>query len=191
MTRGREDIVEKTLRHMTENLNGAYNAMHPEGHPNAGDHCTNSGTCILVCCYINALGKILSRGGPPEGTRRRDFIRFREFLKRCMNDFLVESNMRRFPRTPRGRTSGVEWLHEVYRYGFVHAFRPSSPHVKWGRFRRKGKPVSRYWFERKGRIVLNIDGLVGGFFRGMDKFRLLVAADNDLRTHFKDYILAE
>lgn len=64
MTRGREDIVEKTLRHMTENLNGAYNAMHPEGHPNAGDHCTNSGTCILVCCYINALGKILSRGGP-------------------------------------------------------------------------------------------------------------------------------
>ena len=62
MTTAHEHIVERSLRWMTENLMGAYNATHPPGHPHAGNHCTNSGTCILVCCYINAMGKVLLEG---------------------------------------------------------------------------------------------------------------------------------
>jgi hypothetical protein len=133
MSKAHEDIVDRTLRWMTENLLGAYNATHPQGHPQAGKHCTNSGTCILVCCYINALGKVLLEGGPPKNTPRRDFVRFSEFLQRCMSDFLVESSGKCFPLTPKERIGGDEWLYEVFRCGFVHGFLPSSPHAAWGR----------------------------------------------------------
>jgi hypothetical protein len=186
MTRAHEDIVEQTLRWMTENLMGAYNATHPPGHPHAGDHCTNSGTCILVCCYINALGKVLLKGGPPNKTLRRDFVRFREFLQLCMRDFLSESSARGLPSTPRGRSGGDEWLYEVFRCGFVHGFYPRT-NVAWGR--RPG--LNKYWFETRSRLTLNIDELVRGFERGIAEFRRLVAADPDLRSRFKEYVLAE
>jgi hypothetical protein len=141
MTTTREDTVEKTLRWMSENLNGAYTAVHPQDHRYAGKHCTNSGTCVLVCCYINALGKVLLRGGPPRGRPRRDFARFREFLAFCMNDFLTESRTRSLTNTPRGNCGGDEWLYEVYRCGFVHGFYPGAD-VAWGRAR----DYKRYWF---------------------------------------------
>ena len=186
MTKANEDIVERTLRWMTENLTGAYNATHPPEHPRAGTHCTNSGTCILVCCYINALGKVLLKGGPSQGTRRRDFLRFHEFLQRCMSDFMAESSGRRFPSTPDDKNSGDEWLYEVFRCGFVHGFLPRSSNAAWGRVR-----GNRYWYEWRSHITLNIDGLVKGFLRGIEEFRSLVAADDDLRTRFKEYILAK
>lgn len=186
MTRAHEDIVNRTLRWMTENLMGAYNATHPQGHPHAGNHCTNSGTCILVCCYINALGKVLLKGGPPNKSPRRDFARFREFLRRCMSDFLAESSGRPFPSTPAGRSGGDEWLYEVFRCGFVHGFYPRSTNAAWGRHL-----GNKYWSEKGSRITLNIDELVRGFERGIGEFRRLVAADDDLRTRFKEYILAK
>lgn len=108
MTRSREDAVERTLRHMTENLTGAYNAQPPAGHPSAGHHCATSGTCILVCCYINALGNVLLKGGP-SSSRRRDFERFHELLRVCMSDFMAESTANLLSRLRRGRlavTSG-------------------------------------------------------------------------------------
>jgi len=117
MTKAKEDAVERTLRWMTENLNGAYMAKHPEGHPNAGYHCTNSGTCIIVCCYINALGKVLLKGGPPKRSPRRDFERFRKFLKFCMSDFLSESDAMGLPPMPKGRSGGDEWLYDGH---FAH-----------------------------------------------------------------------
>jgi hypothetical protein len=184
MSKAKEHVVEKTLRWMTENLRGAYNAKHPPGHPKAGNHCVNSGTCILVCCYINALGKILLKGGPTS-KRDRDFMRFREFLQRCMRDFLNESNTRGLPSTPGGRSGGDGWLYEVFRCGFVHSFYPST-NVAWGRNPRSKK----YWFDHRGRLTLNIDELVRGFERGLVEFRSLIAADIDLRTRFKEYILA-
>ena len=92
MTNHKEDAMDRTLRWMIENINGAYTARHPEGHPHAGDHCTNSGTCIIVCSYINDLGKVLLKGGPPKRSPRRDFKRFQAFLQSCMKDFLSESD---------------------------------------------------------------------------------------------------
>lgn len=178
MTKVREDVVVKTLRWMTENLNGAYTAVHPPGHEHAGKHCTNSGTCILVCCYINALGKVLLKGGG------RDFTRFREFLRLCMSDFVTESSARVFPLTPKGRSGGDEWLYEVYRCGFVHGFYPGA-NVAWGRARNHKK----YWFVKNRRLTLNIDELVRGFERGLVEFQRLVAADADLRSRFKEYIV--
>lgn len=190
MTKAREDTLERTLRWMTENLNGAYMAQHPEGHPRVGYHCTNSGTCILVCCYINALGKVLLKGGPPKGGPLRhprpDFARFREFLRLCMSDFLSESSAIGLPSTPRGRTGGDEWLYEVFRCGFIHGY--PSANVAWGRNPRRHK---YFWFDSHRRLTLNIDELVRGFERGVGEFRRLVEADNDLQTRFKEYILAE
>ena len=187
MTEAREDPVERTLRWMTETVEGAYNARHPQGHPKAGTHCVNSGTCILVFCYINALGKVLLTGGPPKrGPSRHprpDFARFQEFLRLCMGDFLRESSAKGLPPTPRGHMGGDEWLYE-FRCGFVHGY-PSAK-VAWGR--RRG---NKYWSDYQGRLMLNIDGLVRGFLRGIDEFRKLVAADAELRSKFTKSIVAE
>ncbi len=189
MTMVREDTVERTLRWMTENLMGAYNATHPPGHPHAGDHCTNSGTCILVCCYINALGKVLLKGGPLKRGRLRhprpDFARFREFLRLCMSDFLSESCATGLPPTPRGQIGGDEWLYEVFRCGFIHGY--PSANVAWGRNPRRNE----YWWNYRGRLTLNIDELVRGFQRGIVEFRRLVHADPELRSQFKEYIVAD
>lgn len=182
MTKSKEDAMERTLRWMTENLNGAYMARHPEGHRNAGDHCTNSGTCIIACCYINGLGKVLLKGGPPKGSPRRDFKRFQAFLRFCMNDFLSESDAMRLPPTPKNRSGGDEWLYEVFRCGFVHGY-PAN--VAWGR----NPSLNNYWFKNKGRLTLNIDEIVRGFQRGIEEFRKLEATDTELRSRFMEYIV--
>lgn len=172
---------------MRENLGGANNARHPAGHPHAGDHCTNSGTCLIACCYINALGKVLLRGGPPKG--RRDFVRFKAFLSVCMSDFVLESAGRTWPPTPKGRPGdGVEWLYEVYRCGFVHQAHPDKSVAKWGRFH---PPPTRYWVDRRGHVVLNIDELAAGFERGLQAFEALARREPDLRIQFGEYLEAE
>jgi hypothetical protein len=184
--KGREDIVDRTLRGMTENPNGAYIAKYPPGHPKAGYHCTNSGTCILVCCYINALGKVLLKGGPPKRKGiRRDLMRFSEFRRLCMSDCLSESSTRGLPPTPNGKSGGDGWLYEVYRCGFIHGFYPSA-NVAWGR----NPNVKKYWFKQKSQLVLNIDELVRGFQRGLLEFQRHVSADADLRSRFTEYIIA-
>jgi hypothetical protein len=187
MTKAKEDECDRKLRWMTENLNGAYAAKHPEGHKNAGKHCTNSGTCIILFCYINALGKVLLKGGPHKngssGFRRRDFERFQKFLQLCMNDFLIESDSMELGQTPKGKSGGDEWLYEVFRCGFVHGY--PAANVAWAR----KYNCKKYWFESKGRLTLNIDELVRGFLRGIVEFRRLVDSDTDLRSRFKEYIV--
>ncbi len=186
MTKAKEDGCERTLRWMTENLNGAYAAKHPEGHPKAGQHCTNSGTCIIVCCYINALGKVLLKGGPPKkgssGFGRRDFERFQIFLRLCMTDFLIESDSMELGQTPKGKSGGDEWLYEVYRCGFVHGY-PAN--VAWGH----KYNIKKYWYKSNGVLTLNIDELVRGFHRGIVEFRRLVDSETDLRSQFMEYIV--
>lgn len=189
MRKVREDAIEQRLRWMTENLNGAYMARHPEGHLGAGEFCTNSGTCIIVCCYINALGKVLLKGGPPKRGRskhpRPDFARFQEFLRLCMSDFWDESSARSWPTTPRGRIGGDEWLYEVFRCGFIHGYPRGN--VAWGRDPRRNK----YWLNHRGRLMLNIDEMVRGFQRGIEQFRRLADADSELRSRFMEYIVAD
>lgn len=187
MTKAKEDAMEQRLRWMEENVNGAYNAKHPEGHSSAGKHCTNSGTCIIVCCYINGLGKVLLKGGPPRGTASRDFPRFQEFLKQCMNDFISQSTTMSLPPTPRGRSGGDGWLYEIYRCGFVHGY--PGPIAAWGRF--SPPRFKKYLYHRNGGLFLNIDALVRGFYRGIEEFRRLAASDDDLRTRFMEYIIAD
>lgn len=185
MVKKREDLMDKTLRWMGDNLRGAYAAKYVSGHPKEGQFCVNSGTCILVCCYINALGKVLLKGGPIS-RKERDFKRFREFLYRCMSDFLDESSRKILPPTPIGRSSGGDkWLYEVFRCGFIHSFYPGTVGA-WSR-----RPnLNEYWFQAGPRMALNIDELVQGFERGVKEFRRLATADPDLRTNFKRYIIA-
>jgi hypothetical protein len=179
MAESNEDLMDRTLRWMGDNLEGAYNAKYPPGHPKEGDHCVNSGTCILVCCYINALGKVLLKGGPAPNSRRRDFQRFREFLRRCMPDFLSESSKKALPK------SGDEWLYEVFRCGFIHNYYPGTD----GAWSRRPK-LKEYWFQADSREALNVDELVRGFVRGIKEFRQVVEADPDLRSNFQKYLLA-
>lgn len=181
MAKTSEDPLDKMIRWMTENLNGAYTAVHPKGHPHEDDHCTNSGTCILAFCYINSLGKILLRGGG------KDFDRFNTFLRLCMSDFVSESNARGLSSTPTARKSGGDgWLYEVFRCGFVHAFYPSSKDVAWGR----NPHSNKYWFTDKKRLTLNIDQLVRGFLKGTEEFKRRLREDPDLQSRFKEHLLA-
>jgi len=179
----------RTLRWMRENLDGAYNARHPAGHPHAGDHCTNSGTCLIACCYMNALGKVLLKGSPAKGPGvRRDFLRFREFVSVCMGDLVEESAKWTWPRSAKGTPrDGIEWLYEVYRCAFVHQAHPVGGIAKW----RRVQGSTRYWFDHKGSAGLNIEGLVPGFFRGLDVFEARAAQDQDLQLRFADYLEAE
>src|SRR5687767_3586737 len=89
-----EDLMERTLRWMGENLGGAHRATHPPEHRAAGTPCTNSGTGIIVCCYIDALGKVLLRGrGGVEN-------RFRGFVNECMTDFMQAESTKKLPTRP-------------------------------------------------------------------------------------------
>ena len=159
---------------------GAYEAVHPPGHPTAGKPCTNSGTCILVCCYMNALGKVLLKG------RGSEEKRFHEFLEHCMPGFLAESARKLPPLTPKQRNKrnrGEEVLYKSYRCGFVHSFYPDTN--SWSRF----PSCQDYWYSVQPNLVLNIDELVHGFQQGMDRFKQIAQANPDLRSRFKDYIL--
>jgi hypothetical protein len=85
MAKPGESKMDERLRWMSENVQGAYNARHPAGHikVSADDHCTNSGTCILVFCYMEALGKVFLGGKTWAsqtfpGIRRTMYARFRQ-----------------------------------------------------------------------------------------------------------------
>jgi hypothetical protein len=170
-----EDLMDKTLRWMSENLDGAYRARYPSGHEKAGEPCTNSGTAIIVCCYINALGKVLRKGGVSTVSEH-----FMEFVNQCMPDLVNES--KQLP-APEGKVPEEYWLYKIYRCGFVHSFYPNAT-AAWHR-----SPSANYWLRAKP-PTLNIDRLVQGFTDGVAMFRQKAVADTELRTNFKSYITA-
>ena len=105
---GAEDLLDRTLRWMRENLDGANRAVHPAGHSNEGKPCSNSGTAIIVCCYINALGKVLKKG------KGRDNERFKFFVTECMTDFMNAASTKALPaRAGLGAGAGDAWLCRV------------------------------------------------------------------------------
>lgn len=184
MGKPNEHVMDRTLRWMSENLTGAQNAVHPPGHENAGEHCTNSGTGLIVCCYINALGKVLLKGGGKG--HGKDQRCFKEFVRECMQDFLQAQSTKALPRTPGGRTGGEDWLYHVFRCGFVHGFYP--PGAAWFRSGKRSKR-ERYWIlKNQARPALNIDRLVLGFTDGVQLFKDKTVLDPDLRDNFKTYI---
>jgi hypothetical protein len=181
MIKEHEDLIDQTLHWMHDNLQGAYNAKYPPKHPRAGKYCVNSGTCILVCCYINALGKVLLKGGG------KDSQRFSKYLECCMPDFQYESMKKKLQLTLNGESmQGDRLLYKVFRCGFVHGFYPSSTNVAWGR-----RPdLHEYWIPNRLHVTLNVDEFVRGFERGIKIFRQLLDADPDLRAKFREYLLA-
>jgi len=185
-----ESELERTTRYMLDNVHGAYESKYSPPHPAHGQPRVNSGTCLLICCYIGALGKALLYGGPAEkreGERvRRDFERFHEFVSRCMPDVEEEWASKCFPPTPKGRLGATEWLYEVFRCGFVHGFYPGLD-AAWTR----ELDLPEYWLQINGLVVLNIDHLVQGFDGGVERFRELAAADQKLKRDFLGFLLAE
>jgi hypothetical protein len=164
-----EDDMDQRLRWMQENVEGAYHAVHPLGHPHAGNHSVNQGTCIIVFCFINALGKVLKKASP--GDRKR----FERFVTLCMADFVNESKSK-------GLSDGPGMLYKAFRCGFVHG-QPELAFA-WGR-----KPdKNEYWITSNGRLTLNIDELVRGFQRGIVEFKRQATLDPDLRSSFIRYI---
>ena len=102
------DLMDRTLRWMRENLEGAQNARHPVGHLNEGQPCTNSGTGILTLAYIEVLGKVLKKGRGGNGAR------FRRFVEDCMSDYLNAQSTQRLPLVNGRQLDGVQWLWTIY-----------------------------------------------------------------------------
>jgi len=170
-----EDTFDQTLRWMRANLSGALNAVYPPGHPQAGDHCTNSGTGTLICCYIDALGKVLMEG------RSDNRKHFDAFLQTCMQDFLTAGTTKRLPATKDGHVGAEAWIYEVYRCGFVHQFCPDD--VGWARSK-----SARYW-TKLDPVTLNIDRFARGFLDGLEIFREEARQRPHLRSNFSDFLL--
>jgi len=173
MTKPSESKMDQRLRWMSENVRGAYNARHPAGHIKDGgnDHCTNSGTCILVCCYMEALGKVLLAGEHSSSKR------FQEFVERCVPDLDRELKAT-------GRIKPYRWFYKEFRSAFVHGY--PKPWYGW-----KRGGLGRYFLKdkhKKKEAILNIDEFVGGFERGIEKFKECAGADPDLRINFIPYI---
>ena len=81
-----------------------------------------------------------------------------------------------------GAGGGDAWLYHVYRCGFVHEF--YSKESAWTR-----STSARYWLKYDP-VTLNVNGLVKGFYKGIEEFKRKAAADPDLRVKFKTYITA-
>ena len=169
-----EDKMDQRLRWMSENVQGAYNARHPAGHIKDGgdDHCTNSGTCILVFCYMEALGKVLLAGKHGPGRR------FKEFVERCMPDLDSELKGMGMVESPHA------WFYKQFRSAVVHGY--PKPWFAW---KRGGS--GKYFLKDKHKkkdAILNIDEFVAGFERGIKKFKACAVVDPDLRINFIPYI---
>lgn len=171
MAKQSKDTMERRLRWMKENVEGAYYARHehnpncPQDHVDPTGYCTNSGTVIIVCCYMEGLGKVLKRGKPGNGAR------FNEFVRECMNDFLKETNQQ-----------GVGF-YGAFRSGFAHGY-PTLKY-KWGR-----NGLGKYWYQVDGKPTLNIDQFVAGFIDGLAEFKRKVVG-TDLETEFVELITLE
>jgi hypothetical protein len=169
MAKPGEDAMAQRLRWMEENVDGAYHARHPKGHDEEGGYRTNSGTCILVSCYMEALGKVLMRGTSGPGRR------FREFLQRCMGDLISEAKARGIADPPR-------WFYAEFRSAFVNGY--PKPEFAW----KRGGSGKYFLTDSKNRTILNIDEFVAGFKRGITQFKRCADTDPDLRSNFIRYI---
>jgi len=171
MAKQTKDTMERRLRWMKENVEGAYYAKHehnpncPQDHVDPTGYCTNSGTVIIVSCYMEGLGKVLKRG------QGLNAARFNEFVRECMHDFLKETNQQ-----------GVGF-YGAFRSGLVHGY-PTLDY-KWIR-----KGLGTYWYRVDQKPTLNIDQFVAGFIDGIAEFRRK-AVGTDLETKFVDYITLE
>lgn len=171
-----KDVMAKRLTWMKENVEGAYYARHehnpncPQDHVDPTGHCTNSGTCIIVCCYMEGLGKVLNKG---KGGKAENL---NEFAKQCMPDFLSQT---RAQFDKRGVT-----FYGAIRSGLVHGY--PTREYKWGR-----KGLGEYWYQVDGKPTLNIDQFVAGFIDGVARFKHRAEVDTDLRTKFEECITRE
>ena len=149
-----EDAMDRTLRWMTENLSGAQRAVHPPGHEHAGKHCSNSGTGVLACCCIDALGKVLLKG--KKGIRKR----FDAFVHGCMQDFLKAGSTKALPKTPERprwrRCVAVRITADSYT-GFILERRAGdAPRSRaTGRSEVGSRSTSTRWFEDSGWALRN------------------------------------
>lgn len=115
-----------------------------------------------------------------QGPRQRAF---KFFVTECMTDFMNASSTKVLPaHGALGAGAGDAWLYHVYRCGFVHEF--YSKDSAWTR-----STSARYWLKYDP-VTLNINGLVKGFYKGVEEFKKKAGADPDLRTKFKTYITA-
>lgn len=189
-----KDDFDRVLRWMVENLTVASSiyrstektiAVDPgisvdsNGHPqrisedlpsNLDSWFLNSGSALIACCYVDALGKVVLGG---TGGKRAGFERF---LTDHMGDFVAEC-------TQKGAPFSLDTLWKVYRNGFVHQF--ASGDAVWGR---KGRQAP-YWFEHNGRPGINIDRFVAGVIEGIGHFRTAQTDTVDAgKGTYEDYL---
>lgn len=143
----------------------------------------NSPLALLCCCYIAALGKLVSRGGKD----RCDRAVFETFLVQHMPAFVSECEKKRalFPTVAKlvphkrhrytgkggkecifvGGNKGTAVLYKTFRCGFVHSF--------WseGAWLVRTGPDKPFWVQVSSMTCLNVDRLAVAFLDGIEDFR--------------------
>jgi hypothetical protein len=129
----------------------------------------NSASCLIVCCYIDALGKVIVDAGAQRRSNQFRFGKFFDDYVRTADPDLSKEPLDQEVRTRDNIRVGnvsqsAKTLFTHYRHGFVHGF--ASEGKAWGRCSSK-----QLWVEADANVtVLNINHLVELFVAGLDKF---------------------
>jgi len=197
-----QDLFERVLRWMSANLEVASSVYHTEqgvvrvlpavtiaadGSASRSvalepvdlhDWQLTSATALIACCYIDALGKVVTRNIPRQPDP--NYQRFRAFVDAHMGDFILECSQK-------GGDYSVEVLYRRYRCDFVHQFAERDAH--WGRQGRK----EPYWYKRSMEPALNVDRFVRGVIDAIQDFRTRFPSDPnygpDQYAHFRTWLL--
>jgi len=116
----------------------------------------NAATALIACCYIDALGKVVTKN--KKAGLSPNLRRFRSFILAYMPDLVAECRRR-------GGRFSVKTLYSTFRNGFVHQYASRTAH--WDRRGRHGP----YWFMDQGEPGLNVDRLVHGVIQAIQQFR--------------------
>ncbi len=164
----------------------------------------NSGTLLLICCYIDALGAFLA-GRARESFGRRHGVSVRQefvaFVNAYMDGFRAASRTRAgaelrrsvmtdrcapgcgkpsYPPPAREKLTYTEILYVVFRNGLAHEFLPRG----WAGFVRGNQPYLR-WDRRLRGLVVNLDRLLPDFIQALQHYCEDVRQTPTVRAEFR------
>lgn len=191
--------LDRMERWMLDNLEVVNGQAVRNGQPVAA----NSGTLLLICSYIDALGGYLcgratETFGHHRASNKRGFEnfvwsympRFRaaaltakgtEIRRTVTVDRCAPGCSARRPAVKRKKLNFCEMLYTLYRNGLVHEFLPRS----WAGYAR-GTRVCVCWDSRRRRLVVDLDELVGDFREALAGYCADVRNDRAVRSRFRE-----
>lgn len=138
----------------------------------------NSAAALIVCCYMEALGKVLKEG---DGS---NIARFDRFVRRYLDGWNKETGYNNPPFKSADRATRA--LYTQFRCGFAHQF--ANGGVGWNR---GGRTAAYFTVDAHGRPGLNVDRLAAEFLAGLQRFKDECSASVERGETTFDQLLAD